>query len=75
MLLEVNFDDEKDLLTVFKRIWIDATMEQIQNLKEDHSLMELKVKVCEECYLEITDNLGSNGINKFTKGEKFSIHK
>ena len=30
---------------------------------------------CQECFLEITDNVKVNGINKFSKGEKMSINK
>lgn len=68
MLMEVNYKTDEQLMTIFKRIWTDITPEQLESLKTSKGNRELSVDICPECYIEATDNIGVNGINKFTKG-------
>lgn len=73
--MEVKYQSDQELMTIFERIWTEITPEQLANLKNSKFNRELSVDVCPECYIEATDNIGVNGINKFTHGQKMTIHK
>lgn len=67
VLTNLEYKDREQYLKIVKRFWGKLTQGRLDQMENNISFKDLEIRVCMECFLELSDNAKVNGDDEFNQ--------